>query len=108
MLVISLEERLAYRGVFILGTAMRFLPILTQVFLWTAVFGATRSGDIAGYSRNDIVAYYLLTMVSRAFSSMPPNSPGEGDADPLSYPESLPAGEGVGGRPPLFFPASCN
>ena len=71
MLAISLEERLAYRGDFILGTAMRFLPIVTQVFLWTAVFGATSSGDIAGYSRNDIVAYYLLTMVSRAFSSMP-------------------------------------
>jgi ABC-2 type transport system permease protein len=35
------------------------------------VFSATTRGDIAGYSRNDIVAYYLLTMVSRAFSSMP-------------------------------------
>jgi len=71
MLVICLEERLVYRGDFILGTLMRFLPIVTQVFLWTAVFGATDSGSIAGYSRNDIVAYYLLTMVSRAFSSMP-------------------------------------
>ncbi|RLS29781.1 MAG: ABC transporter permease [Planctomycetota bacterium] len=71
MLVICLEERLVYRGDFILGTLMRFLPIVTQVFLWTAVFGATSSGSIAGYSRNDIVAYYLLTMVSRAFSSMP-------------------------------------
>ena len=71
MLVICLEERLVYRGDFVLGTLMRFLPIVTQVFLWTAVFGATSSGSIAGYSRNDIVAYYLLTMVSRAFSSMP-------------------------------------
>jgi ABC-2 type transport system permease protein len=71
MLAISLEERLAYRGDFILGTAMRFLPIVTQVFLWTAVFAATSRPDIAGYSRNDIVAYYLLTMVTRAFSSMP-------------------------------------
>lgn len=71
MLAICLEERLAYRGDFILGTAMRFLPIVTQVFLWTAVFGATSRADIAGYSRNDIVAYYLLTMVTRAFSSMP-------------------------------------
>jgi len=71
MLVISLEERLAYRGDFILGTAMRFLPIVTQVFLWTAVFAATTRSDIAGYSRTDIVAYYLLTMVTRAFSSMP-------------------------------------
>ncbi|MFZ4733176.1 MAG: ABC transporter permease [Pirellulales bacterium] len=71
MLAICLEERLAYRGDFILGTAMRFLPIVTQVFLWTAVFSASSRPDIAGYSRNDIVAYYLLTMVSRAFSSMP-------------------------------------
>ena len=71
MLTISLEERLADRGDFILGTAMRFLPIVTQVFLWTAVFAATTRSDIAGYSRTDIVAYYLLTMVTRAFSSMP-------------------------------------
>ena len=71
MLAISLEERLAYRGDFILGTAMRFLPIVTQIFLWTAVFAATSRADIAGYSRNDIVAYYLLTMLTRAFSSMP-------------------------------------
>ena len=71
MLAICVEERLAYRGDFILGTAMRFLPIVTQVFLWTAVFGATSRPDIAGYSRDDIVAYYLLTMISRAFSSMP-------------------------------------
>lgn len=71
MLVISIEERLVYRGDFALGTLMRFLPIVTQVFLWTAVFSTTARGDIAGYSRNDIVAYYLLTMLSRAFSSMP-------------------------------------
>lgn len=71
MLRISLEERLVYRGDFALGTLMRFLPIVTQVFLWTAVFSATSRGDIAGYSRNDIVAYYLLTMLTRAFSSMP-------------------------------------
>jgi ABC-2 type transport system permease protein len=71
MLVICLEERLVYRGDFIIGTLMRFLPIVTQVFLWTAVFAATSRADIAGYSRNDIIAYYLLTMVTRAFSSMP-------------------------------------
>jgi len=71
MLAISIEERLVYRGDFVLGTLMRFLPIVTQVFLWTAVFSATSRGDIAGYSRNDIVAYYLLTMLTRAFSSMP-------------------------------------
>ena len=71
ILRISLEERLVYRGDFMLGTLMRFLPFVTQIFLWTAVFNAVSSDSIAGYSRDDIIAYYLLTNVSRAFSSMP-------------------------------------
>lgn len=65
-----IEERLVYRGDFALGTLMRFLPIVTQIFLWTAVFGAV-SGKIGDYSRDDVIAYYLLTMLGRAFSSMP-------------------------------------
>ncbi len=71
ILRICLEERLVYRGDFALGTLMRFLPIITQIFLWTAVLGAVHSGRIEGYSLNDIIAYYLLTMLARAFSSMP-------------------------------------
>lgn len=76
VLRICLEERLVYRGDFALGTLMRFLPIVTQVFLWYAIFdavAATNSGqtEIRGYTRQNMVAYYLLTMVSRAFSSMP-------------------------------------
>lgn len=64
-------ERLAYRGDFVLGTTMRFLPMITQIFLWTAVFASAGNGKMVGFTRNDIVAYYLLTMVARAFSSMP-------------------------------------
>jgi ABC-2 type transport system permease protein len=79
ILRICLEERLVYRGDFALGTLMRFLPIVTQIFLWTAVFAAVRETtnsaagqqSIAGYTRDDFIAYYLLTMIARAFSSMP-------------------------------------
>ncbi len=71
ILRISLEERLVYRGDFMLGTLMRFLPFVTQIFLWTAVFNATSQTTIAGYTRDDIIAYYLLSNVARAFSSMP-------------------------------------
>jgi ABC-2 type transport system permease protein len=72
ILRICLTERLVYRGDFALGTLMRFLPIVTQTFLWTAVFlGSGGKSSIAGFTRDDFVAYYLLTYVARAFSSMP-------------------------------------
>jgi ABC-2 type transport system permease protein len=54
-----------------LGTLMRFLPIVTQIFLWYAVFQARGGETLRGYNYEDFVAYYLLTMVARAFSSMP-------------------------------------
>ncbi|MHB8863416.1 MAG: ABC transporter permease [Pirellulaceae bacterium] len=76
ILRIALEERLVYRGDFALGTLMRFLPIVTQIFLWWAIFdtiggGRRDSTTIVGFSFSDMVAYYLLSLVSRAFSSMP-------------------------------------
>ena len=79
ILRISLEERLVYRGDFALGTLMRFLPIITQIFLWYAIFEGQRVGsgktldqiEFVGYRYQDFVAYYLLTMLSSAFSSMP-------------------------------------
>ena len=76
ILRISVEERLVYRADFALGTLMRFLPIVTQIFLWGAVFQAANpSGPgektVAGYSYPEVIAYYMLTMISRAFSSMP-------------------------------------
>ena len=79
ILRIALEERLVYRGDFALGTLMRFLPIITQIFLWQAIFQSlgrnvtihTESGGVIEYTYADMVAYYLLTMMGRAFSSMP-------------------------------------
>ncbi len=71
ILQICIAERLAYRGDFVLGTTMRFLPIVTQIFLWTAVFQSAGVGQMVGYTRNDVIAYYLLTMIARSFSSMP-------------------------------------
>jgi ABC-2 type transport system permease protein len=71
ILRIALEERLAYRGDFALGTLMRFLPVITQIFLWWAIFDSVDQLTLAGYSFNDMVAYYLISMLGRAFSSMP-------------------------------------
>jgi ABC-2 type transport system permease protein len=74
---VSLTERLHYRGDFFLGTVLRYLPMLTTILLWNAVYvGASEGGDvsqtkIADYSFRQMIAYLLLIHVSRAFSSMP-------------------------------------
>ncbi len=73
---VCLAERFVYRGDFFLGTFFRFLPIVTQIFLWGAVFAAVAQpseGDarVAGFSYHEIIAYYLITMLARAASSMP-------------------------------------
>jgi len=69
-----IEERLVYRADFALATLFRFLPIVTQIFLWGAIFAVGTGSEhavIGGYTYENMVSYYLLTMVSRAFSSMP-------------------------------------
>lgn len=71
ILAICLAERMTYRTDFLLGTFMRFLPIVTTIFLWRAIFAGSDRPTIAGFTPKGIVAYFLLTMVARAFSSMP-------------------------------------
>src|SRR5215813_2853608 len=47
------------------------LKIAQRSLFWTAVFSAISTDSIGGYSLEDMIAYYLLANVSRAFSSMP-------------------------------------
>ena len=71
----GLSERLVYRADFAFATLVRFLPIVTQIFLWGAIYGAFTPGGatrtLHSYRYGDMVAYYLLVMLGRAFSSMP-------------------------------------
>lgn len=67
----AMEERLVYRGDFAFATLVRFLPIVTQVFLWRAIFDNNPTKQLQHYRYEDMVAYFLLVMVARAFSSMP-------------------------------------
>jgi ABC-2 type transport system permease protein len=47
--------------------------MVTTVLLWQAIYvGAGKKGsDLAGYRYNEMIAYLLLTHISRMFSSMP-------------------------------------
>ncbi|MFO0952317.1 MAG: ABC-2 family transporter protein [Isosphaeraceae bacterium] len=72
----SLVERMTYRGDFLVGTILRFLPMITTILLWQAIYeGAakTQAGttDLAGFRYREMIAYLLLTNISRMFSSMP-------------------------------------
>jgi ABC-2 type transport system permease protein len=74
---VSLIERLAYRGDFFLSTILRFLPMVTTILLWGAIYAGAgkKTGEsdpsLAGYDFHEMIAYLLLTHISRAFSSMP-------------------------------------
>jgi len=49
---VAINERLVYRGDFMIGTLMRFLPTLTQIFLWWAIY------DVVAQSGSDSIATY--------------------------------------------------
>lgn len=67
----SLVERMAYRSDFLLGTLLRFLPTITTILLWQAIYAGGGSETQAGFRFNETIAYLLLTNISRVFSSMP-------------------------------------
>ena len=49
---------------------------MTQIFLWSAIFQNAPGRSIQGYNFGEMVSYYLLVMLTRAFSSMPGLSTG--------------------------------
>src|SRR5436309_2443146 len=67
----SLVERMAYRGDFLLGTLLRLLPMVTTILLWQAVYTGSGRSDLDGFRYREMIAYLLLTHISRMFSSMP-------------------------------------
>jgi ABC-2 type transport system permease protein len=74
---VSLIERMAYRGDFLLGTFLRFFPLITTILLWRAVYAGSGRERMAGsFSEREMVAYLLLIHISRMFSSMPGLSAG--------------------------------
>src|SRR4051794_16542525 len=67
---VSLVERMAYRGDFLLGTIFRFLPMVTTILLWRAIYAGAGRSELAGFRYREMIAYLLLTNISRMFSSM--------------------------------------
>jgi ABC-2 type transport system permease protein len=68
---VSLSERMTYRLDFLLGTILRFLPLVTTILLWSAIYEGSGQSSLAGFRYREMIAYLLLTHISRMFSSMP-------------------------------------
>jgi ABC-2 type transport system permease protein len=72
---VSLIERLTYRGDYLLGTVLRFLPLITTILLWQAVYVGSNQDSLGRseihYTFRQMIAYLLLVHISRMFSSMP-------------------------------------
>ncbi len=69
----SLVERLAYRADFFLSTVLRFLPMLTTILLWQAIYaGAGENSALTDkFTLDQMISYLLLVHIGRMFSSMP-------------------------------------
>jgi ABC-2 type transport system permease protein len=68
---IALTERLVYRADFFLATVLRFLPMVTTILLWLAIYEGAGTEELGGFARREMIAYLLLVHISRMFSSMP-------------------------------------
>jgi ABC-2 type transport system permease protein len=68
---VSLAERMTYRGDFLFGTILRFLPMVTTILLWQAIYASSGQTKLANFTYYEMIAYLLLTNISRMFSSMP-------------------------------------
>ncbi len=69
------QEDMIYRANYVFGAVFRFLPLVTTIFLWYAVYQARKAGgapsSIRGMSYEDMVAYYAFMYIARGFSSVP-------------------------------------
>jgi ABC-2 type transport system permease protein len=68
---IALAERFVYRADFFISTVLQFTPIITTIALWSAVFAGGAGERIGSLTYGEMVSYYLVVMISRAFGSMP-------------------------------------
>lgn len=68
---VALADRFVYRGDFFIATFLRFTPIITTIALWSAVYAGGDRKLIGNLTYGEMVSYYLVVMIVRAFGSMP-------------------------------------
>lgn len=66
---------MAYRANYVFGAVFRFLPLVTTIYLWFAIYESRKAGgetlSINGMNYDDMIAYYAFMFIARGFSSVP-------------------------------------
>jgi ABC-2 type transport system permease protein len=69
------QEDMVYRANYVFGAVFRFLPLVTMIFLWYAVYTGREAAGlppiIGGMSYKDMIVYNTLMYIARGFSSVP-------------------------------------
>jgi len=68
---VALAERLVYRVDFFVSTFLRFIPIVTTILLWRAIYTGANTDEVGDLTYSQMVGYYLFVTITRAFGSMP-------------------------------------
>src|SRR4051794_35524525 len=69
----SLVGRLTYRADFLFSTLLRFLPMLTTILLWQAIYATAKPDGtsspnqkrLSGFAFDEMIAYLLMVNISR-------------------------------------------
>jgi len=63
---IGFADALAYRGTFMLEIVFTFIPLVTSLLLWSAIYRSGGSGlAIAGFDLNQMLSYYIVMNILR-------------------------------------------
>jgi ABC-2 type transport system permease protein len=66
VVTIGFADALAYRGTFMLEIVFTFIPLVTSLLLWSAIYRAGGSGiAIAGFDLNQMLSYYIVMNILR-------------------------------------------
>ena len=57
---IGIQSNFIYRYNFMIQTISQFVPLITTVILWNAIFRSTTLPGVGGYSETQMICYFLL------------------------------------------------
>ncbi|WP_283653084.1 hypothetical protein [Paenibacillus sp. RC334] len=64
VLQLGMQNEMEYRANYWLQMAGFMLPIMTQIFLWLAVFGSSGQARVLGYSLPEMLVYVVMAGVT--------------------------------------------